>query len=183
MQPENVAEYQAPNDLVDLSNAYENRPGVSFILQQNPRIRAYFRNNVSISTVALQPAFRNRTTNIIKFQVSYVTWDNKPYVDPRTGNVVTYTSADGDPTLTIQHEIIPDLKGLNLTILSTSGGLPRFFRLMVLGCYKQSLFTLFFFTDSTFHLIFLSRSDFYIYTTNNVFSGSNSNHYKYECDW
>ena len=145
MQPENVADYQAANDLVDLSKAYENRRGVSFVLQQNPTIRAYFRNNVSISTVALQPTYEKDTTNIIKFRVFYVTWDDKPYVDPRTGKVLTYTSADGDPTLTIQHEIIPDLKGLNVTILATSGGLPKFFRLMVLGCYKQSLFTLFFF--------------------------------------
>lgn len=138
MQPENVAEYQAPNDLVDLSNAYENRPGVSFILRQNPSIRAYFKNNVSISTVALQPTFRNRTTNIIKFSVFYVTLDDKPYVDPKTGKVLTYTTADGDQSLTIQHEIIPNLKGLNITILETSGGLPKFFRLMVLGCYKSS---------------------------------------------
>lgn len=152
MQPENVADYQAPNDLVDLSKAYENKRGVNFALQQNPTIRAYFRNNVSISTVALQPTFENRTTNILKFRVFYVTWDDKPYVDPRTGNVLTYTSADGDPTLTIQHDIIPDLKGLNLTILETSGGLPRFFRLMVLGCFKGSLFILFAF--HRFHFSF-----------------------------
>ena len=141
MQPENIAEYQAPNDLVDLSSAYENRPGVSFILQQNPSIRVYFKNNVSISTVALQPTFRNRTTNIIKFSVFYVTWDNKPYVDPKTGRVLTFTTTDGDQSLTIQHEIIPDLKGFNLTILGTSEELPRFFRLMVLGCYKSSSLT------------------------------------------
>jgi len=139
MQPENVAEYQTyPNDLVELSNAYENKPGVSFQILQNPTIRAYFKANVSISTVALQPTYNGRTTNIVKFSVYYVTSDNKPYIDSKTGKTLIFTTADGDQSLTIQHDIIPDLKGLNLTILKTTGGRPTYFRLKVLGCYKPS---------------------------------------------
>jgi hypothetical protein len=139
MQPQNVADYQAPNDLVDLSNAYENRTGVSFILLQNPTIRAYFKSNVSISTVALQPTYNNRTTNIVKFSVFFITSDNQPYVDSTTGKVLVLTNES--PNLTIQHDIIPDLKGLNLTILQTTNGeKPKYFRLMVLGCFKSSQF-------------------------------------------
>jgi hypothetical protein len=138
MQPYNLAEYQPiPNDLVDLSNSFENKPGVSFILLQNPTIRAIFNSNVSISTIALQPTYNSRTTNIIKFSVNYTTSDNKPYIDPKTGKILTFTTADGDQSLTIQHDIIPDLKGFNLTIHKTTGGKPTYFRLKVLGCYKS----------------------------------------------
>jgi hypothetical protein len=135
MQPENVADYQAPGDIVELSKAYENRPGVTFVLLKNPKIRAYFKDNVSISTVALQPTYNNRTTNIVKFNVSFVTSDNQPYLDSKTGQVLVLTNPDS--SLTIQHDMIPNLKGLNLTIVQTTGGNPTYFRLMVLGCYKS----------------------------------------------
>jgi len=142
MQPSNLADYQAiPNDLVDLSNSFENHPGVSFILLQNPTLRVLFNSNVSISTIALQPTYNGRTTNIIKFSVNYTRSDNKPYIDSKTGQILTFTTADGDQSLTIQHDIIPDLKGLNLTILQTTNGeKPKYFRLMVLGCFKSSQF-------------------------------------------
>ncbi|CAF4894723.1 unnamed protein product [Rotaria sp. Silwood1] len=136
MQPENMAEYYSPDALSDLSNAYENRNGVSFPLSQTPTIRAYFNAPVSISTVALQPTFKTRTTNIIKYSVYYITLDNTPYIDPTTGKVLTLTTSDGDSSLTIQHDLINNLKGLNLTILQTNGGRPTWFRLKVLGCYK-----------------------------------------------
>ena len=138
MQPENMLDYSSPDVMSDLSSAYENKNGVSFPFKQTPTIRAYFNAPVAISTVALQPTFKTRTTNIIKFSVFYVTLDNKPYVDPKTGQVLTFTSKDGDDSLTIQHDMINNLKGLNLTILKTSEGTPTSFRLKVLGCYKPS---------------------------------------------
>ena len=135
LQPENMADYQAIGDIVTLENAYENKKGTSFVLLQNPVIRAYFKSNVSISTVALQQTYNNKASNILKYSLNYVTLDGNPYTDPQTGQIVTYTS---DANLVIQHDIIPNLKGLNLTILQTSGGTPTFFRLMVLGCYKST---------------------------------------------
>ena len=135
LQPENMADYQAIGDIVTLENAYENKKGTSFVLLQNPVIRAYFKSNVSISTVALQQTYNNKVSNILKYSLNYVTLDGNPYTDPQTGQIVTYTS---DANLVIQHDIIPNLKGLNLTILQTSGGIPTFFRLMVLGCYKST---------------------------------------------
>ncbi|CAF4275432.1 unnamed protein product, partial [Rotaria sp. Silwood2] len=136
MQPENMAEYYSPDALSDLSNAYENRNGVSFPLSQTPTIRAYFNAPVSISTVALQPTYKTRTSNIIKYSLYYITWDNTPYIDPTTGKVLTFTTSDEDTSLTIQHDMINNLKGFNLTILQTNGGRPTWFRLKVLGCYK-----------------------------------------------
>ena len=137
-----MIEYYSPDTLSDLSNAYEDRKGVSFPLSQMPTIRAYFNAPVSISAVALQPTYQTRTTNIIKYSFYYVTLDNKPYIDPRTGEVLTLTTPDGDRSLTIQHDLINNLKGLNMTILQTNGGRPTWFRLKVLGCYKRSkLFT------------------------------------------
>ena len=140
-------DYSSPDAISDMSNAYENRNGVSFPLSQTPTIRAFFNAPVSISTVALQPVFKTRGSNIIKFSLFYVTLDNKPYIDPATGKVLTFTTADGDSSLTIQHDLINNLKGLNLTILQTSGGKPTWFRLKVLGCYKPSMF------DERTHLI------------------------------
>jgi hypothetical protein len=133
-----MLDFSSPDAIPDLSYAYENKKGVSFPFKSFPTVRAYFNAPVAISTVALQPTFDNRTTNIIKFSVFYVTLDNKPYLDPKTGNVLNFTSKDGDKTLTIQHDIINDLKGLNLTVLQTNGGIPNAFRLTVLGCYKPS---------------------------------------------
>lgn len=138
MQPENMAEYYSPDALSDLSNAYENRNGVSFPLSQTPMIRAYFNAPVSISAVALQPSYKNRETNIIKYSLYYVTLDDKPYIDPATGEILRLTTSDGDTSLTIQHDLINNLKGLVLTINQTSGGRPSWFRLKVLGCYKPS---------------------------------------------
>ncbi|CAF0925338.1 unnamed protein product [Rotaria sordida] len=139
MHPENMAEYYSPDALSDLSEAYEFRRGVSFPLSQTPTIRAYFNAPVSISTVALVPIHKHRISNIIKYSLYYITWDNQPYIDPTTGKVLNLTTADGDLNLTIQHELINNLKGLNLTILKTSGGTPTWFRLKVLGCYKPSV--------------------------------------------
>lgn len=134
-----MLEYSSPHAIQDLSNAYENKKGVSFPLVQKPSIRAYFNGHASISTVALQAAHNGLATNIIKFTVFYITWNNdEPYVDPKTGKVLKYTTADGDTSLTIQHDMIPNLKGLNITIEETSGGRPTWFRLKVLGCYKPS---------------------------------------------
>ena len=138
LQPENMLDYSSPDVMSDLSNAYENRRGVSFPGKQTPTIRAYFNAPVAITTVALQPIFRTFTTNIIKFSVYYVTLDDKPYVDPKTRKILTFTSTDGDESLTIQHDMINNLKGLNVTILGTSGSTPTWFRLKVLGCYKPS---------------------------------------------
>lgn len=131
-----MLDYSSPHALQDLSQAYENKNGVSFPLVQKPSIRAYFNAPVAISTVALQPTFNDRTTNIVKFTIFYVTQDDTPYVDPKTGKVLTLTTADGDTSLTIQHDIIDNLKGINITIDETSGGRPTWFRLKVLGCYK-----------------------------------------------
>ena len=137
-----MLEYYSPDVLQDLSSAYENKNGVSFPLSQRPTVRAYFNAPVAITTVDLQISFKNRATNIIKFSVFYVTLEGKPYVDPKTGAVQTFTTADKDTTLTIQHDFINNLKGLNLTILETSGGRPTWFRLRVLGCYKPSKLSL-----------------------------------------
>ncbi|CAF4215767.1 unnamed protein product, partial [Rotaria magnacalcarata] len=139
LQPENMAEYYSPDALSDLSDAYENRNGVSFPLSQTPTIIAYFNAPVSITTVTLQPTYKNRTSNIIKYGLYYITWDDKPYIDPTTGKILTLTTSDGDKPLTIQHNLISNLKGLNLTILQTNGGTPTWFRLEVLGCYKPSV--------------------------------------------
>lgn len=140
MQPENMLEYSSPDATSDLTNAFENRNGVSFPMSQTPTVRAFFNAPVSISTVALQPVYKTRASNIIKFSVYYVTQDNKPYIDPATGKVLTFTTEDRDTSLTIQHDLINNLKGLNVTILQTSGGRPTWFRLKVLGCYKPSMF-------------------------------------------
>jgi hypothetical protein len=67
-----------------------------------------------------------------------VTSDGKQYMDPKTGLPLIYTG-DLRSDLTVQHDIINNLLGLNLTILQTSGGTPTFFRLKVLGCYKPSM--------------------------------------------
>ena len=134
-----MLDYSSPHAVQDLTKAYENKAGVSFPLVQKPSIRAYFDGLASISTVALQPTYAGLTTNIVKFTVFYVTWNNdEPYVDPKTGKVLKFTTADGDTSLTIQHDIIPNLKGLNITIEETSGGRPTWFRLKVLGCYRKS---------------------------------------------
>ena len=140
MRPENMLEYSSPDATSDLTNAYENLNGVSFPMSQTPTVRAFFNAPVSISTVALQPFYKTRASNIIKFSVFYVTLDNKPYIDPATGKVLTFTSKDGDTSLTIQHDLIHNLKGVNVTILQTSGGRPTWFRLKVLGCYTPSMF-------------------------------------------
>jgi hypothetical protein len=132
-----MLEYFSPNVLSDLSKAYENRTGVTFS-EPNATVRAYFKAPVNISTVALQPTYNGLTTNITKFSVFYLNWDGTPYLDPNTGQVLTFTTADNDTSLTIQHDIIPNLKGLNLTILEPSVGKSTYFRLEVLGCYKGS---------------------------------------------
>ena len=132
MLEENMEEYYSPNILRDLSKAYENRAGVTFNTER-PTVRAYFKGTVSISTVALQATYNEKTTNIAKFSLYYLNADGTPYLDPLTGKVLTYTS---DSSLAIQHDIIPNLKGLNLTVLQTTGGLPSYFRLKVLGCFK-----------------------------------------------
>jgi hypothetical protein len=175
MQPSNLADYQAiPNDLVDLSKSFENKTGVSFMLLQNPTLRVLFNSNVSISTIALQPTYNNLTTNIIKFSVNHITTDNKPYTDPKTGQIVTFTTADGDQSLTIQHDIIPDLKGFNLTILQTTGGKPKYFRLKVLGCYKSGhLISKFIFIQYLIWIFFIHRRS-NLFSTRNNCSFSNS---------
>ncbi|CAF1225499.1 unnamed protein product, partial [Adineta ricciae] len=145
MLEENMEEYYSPNILRDLSKAYENRTGVTFITQ-HPTVRAYFKGTVSISTVALQATYNEKTTNIAKFSLYYLNADGTPYVDPTTGKVLTYTS---DSSLAIQHDIIPNLKGLNLTVLETTGGLPSYFRLKVLGCFKATNINPIFLTQST----------------------------------
>lgn len=134
-----MADYST-DDAVDLSYAYENQNGTSFRFLQTPTIHAYFTAPVAISTVALQPTYNGRTTNILKFSLYYLKWDGTPYTDPNTGKPLTFTTPDGDTSLTIQHDLIPDLKGLNMTILQTSGVVPTWFRLKVLGCYKSSKF-------------------------------------------
>jgi hypothetical protein len=134
-----VIAFDAPDVQPDLSRSYEFQPGTSFPLTQNPLIRVLFDTPVSISTVALEPSYKNRTTNIIKFSYYYVTSDGKQYTDPKTGLPLIYTG-DLPSNLTVQHDIINNLLGLNLTILQTSGGTPTFFRLKVLGCYKPSMF-------------------------------------------
>jgi hypothetical protein len=156
MLPENLAEYQAiPNDLVDLSNSFVNKSGVSFLFQQTPSIYASFiSSNVTISNITLQPTYNGKTTNIRQFSVNYITPDNKQYVNPKTGEVVRFTSPD-DGTLSIQHPMISGLKGFNLTILKTTAGKPTYFRVGVYGCYKQSKFI----SNRLFFLYFLYFSD------------------------
>jgi hypothetical protein len=132
-----MLEYFSPNILSDLSKAYENRTGVTF-LGPKATVRAYFKAPASISKVALQPTYNNLTTNITKFSLFYLNWDGTPYLNSTTGQVLTFTTADNDTSLTIQHDIIPNLKGLNLTILEPSVGKSTYFRLEVLGCYKGS---------------------------------------------
>jgi len=139
LKPENMAQYSSRDTLSEFSNGYENTKGVSF-LSNKPTIRAYFNAPASISTVALQPTYNKSTTNIIKFGVVFVTMDGKPYVDPVTGKVLTLTTADGDSTLTVQTDLINNLKGVEVTVLKTSGGMPVWFRLKVLGCYKPRKF-------------------------------------------
>jgi hypothetical protein len=138
VKPENMLEYYSPDTMQDMSSGYENKNGITFVFSQKPTIRAYFNAPVAITTVDLQTSYNGRATNIIKFSVFYVTLDGKPYLDPKTGAVMTFTTADGDTSLTIQHDMINNLKGLNVTILETSGGKPSGFRLRVLGCYRPS---------------------------------------------
>ncbi len=142
MRPENVAHYWSPHVRMPLTpKAYENQTGVSFTLSPTPTVRAEFNSPVSISTVALQRTYENRTSNIRKFNVSFITMDDKPYLDPVTGKLVTWTTTDDDDSLTVQHDLIDNLKGLNLTVMETTGGFPTWFRLKVLGCYKPRKFS------------------------------------------
>jgi hypothetical protein len=138
LQPENMLDYYSPDTLSDFSQAYENKKGVSLSLKQIASVRAYFSAPVAISTVSLQPVYGNRATNIVKFSVFYITLDDKPYINPKTGKLLNYTTNNNDNSLTIPHDMINNLKGLNLTILETSGGRPSWFRLRILGCYKSS---------------------------------------------
>jgi len=138
LQPGNMMDFSSPHAIQDLTKAYENMKGVSFPLAQKPIIQAYFNDPVSISTVALQPTYDGLTTNIIKFSVIFITLKgDEPYIDPKTGKILKLTTADGDTSLTIQHDIIPNLKGIKVTVEETSGGRPTWFRLKVLGCINM----------------------------------------------
>ena len=136
-------DFSSPHAIQDLTKAYENMKGVSFPLAQKPIIQAYFNDPVSISTVALQPTYDGLTTNIIKFSVIFITLKgDEPYIDPKTGKILKLTTADGDTSLTIQHDIIPNLKGIKVTVEETSGGRPTWFRLKVLGCINMRKYSL-----------------------------------------
>lgn len=138
MLEENLFDHRViPTDIVNLANSFEGKSGVTFVFQQTPTIRAIFKSNVSISRVSI---LTTPTSNIIKFSVTYITSDDKAYVDPKTGKVLTLVTPDNDRNLTIEHEMITDLKGLNVTILQTSGGKPSGYRLKVDGCYKSRKF-------------------------------------------
>lgn len=153
MQEGNLRDHKViPGDIVNLVNSFEGTRGVTFVFQQTPTIYIIFKANVSISEVALLPT---PTSNIIKFQVVYITPDNKPYVDPKTGQVLKLITPDGDRNFTFEHEMITGLKGLNVTLLQTSGGRPSGYRLKVEGCYKPSKFICnLFFLFNFIHLFF-----------------------------
>lgn len=150
----------------DLSYAFENMLGASFPFSRTPNIRVYFNAPVSITTVKLQPTFKNRTTNVAKYNITYINLDGTPYVDPKSGNILKFISTATDSTLPIQHEFVHNVKGFNLTILETNGGMPAWFRLLVLGCHKPSKcsywFSIIKFTVQIPHYF---RSNFYHSTT------------------
>lgn len=131
-------DYSSPDALLDLSYAYENTMGVSFPNTMNPRVYVQFKDPVSVTTVKLQPTYNGKTTNIVDFNITYIGIDGKPYLNKNTANPLSYKTNPNDSSLTIQHEMIHNVRGFNLTVLETSGGPPIRFRLLVLGCYKGS---------------------------------------------
>ena len=131
-------QFQSIQCLSDMAEGYENRNGENCRLK-NPEVLIKFNEyqQVYASKIQVQRDHPIHPGNVRQIQAQFYDSNDALIVDQVTGEPVTWTSPQDDPTILGDFQ---DIRGMSIKVLKTDNNdVVRRLRLRVLGCYSGSM--------------------------------------------